>query len=345
MGKLKFEKGSFSNCTNVSNFFLDEYMPKANGDYVKIYLFLLRYASELNSDLSICKIADIFDYTEKDIIRALRYWEQSGLLSLEFEENKLTGIGLNDYPVNKNPKSSTSTEKTTTEKVKTELQEKKTYTAKDLEKLSQEKELCQLLYIVQKYLGKSLSPAETNTILYFYDTLKFSSDLIEYLVEYCVSKDHKSMRYIEKVALSWAEKNITSVKDAKKQSATNKNTFSQILGAFGILGRSPGESEKAFIVRWTDEYGFDLDIIIEACNRTIEKIHQPSFEYAESILKKWKESGITELADIKVSDQEWTKQQKARKPKEIQKSTKANNFTGFSQRTYDYAELEKQLLK
>lgn len=334
MGKLKFEKGSFSNCTNVSNFFLDEFMPKANGDYVKIYLFLLRYASELNSDLSICKIADIFDYTEKDIVRALRYWEQAGLLSLEFEENKLTGIGLNDYP------------KSAPEKpVKKEVQEKKTYSAKDLEKLSQEKELCQLLYIVQKYLGKSLSPAETNTILYFYDTLKFSTDLIEYLVEYCVSKDHKSMRYIEKVALAWSEKNVTSINEAKKLSVSNKNTFSQILGAFGIMGRAPGESEKAFIVRWTDEYGFDLDVIIEACNRTIEKIHQPSFEYAESILKKWRDSGIKDVSDIKLSDQEWTKQQKAKKPKEIQKSTKANNFTGFSQRTYDYAELEKQLLK
>ena len=334
MGKLKFEKGSFSNCTNVSNFFLDEFMPKANGDYVKIYLFLLRYASELNSDLSICKIADIFDYTEKDIVRALRYWEQAGLLSLEFEENKLTGIGLNDYP------------KSAPEKpAKKEVQEKKTYSAKDLEKLSQEKELCQLLYIVQKYLGKSLSPAETNTILYFYDTLKFSTDLIEYLVEYCVSKDHKSMRYIEKVALAWSEKNVTSINEAKKLSVSNKNTFSQILGAFGIMGRAPGESEKAFIVRWTDEYGFDLDVIIEACNRTIEKIHQPSFEYAESILKKWRDSGIKDVSDIKLSDQEWTKQQKAKKPKEIQKSTKANNFTGFSQRTYDYAELEKQLLK
>lgn len=340
MGKLKFEKGSFSNCTNVSNFFLDEYMPKANGDYVKIYLFLLRYASELNSDLSICRIADIFDYTEKDIIRALTYWEQAGLLSLEFEESKLTGIGLNDYP-------SLKTTKPVKEltPAKTEIPEKKTYTAKDLEKLSQEKELCQLLYIVQKYLGKSLSPAETNTILYFYDNLKFSPDLIEYLVEYCVSKDHKSMRYIEKVALAWSEKNIKTVREAKKLSVLNTNSFSQVLGAFGILGRAPGESEKAFIVRWTDEYGFDLDVIIEACNRTIEKIHQPSFEYAESILKKWKDSGIKDLSDIKVSDQEWTKQQKARKPKEIQKSTKANNFTGFSQRTYDYAELEKQLLK
>lgn len=344
MGKLKFEKGCFSNSTNVSNFFLDEYMPRANGDYVKIYLFLLRYASELNSDLSICKIADIFDYTEKDIVRALRYWEQAGLLSLDFEATKLTGISLNDYPKSA-AKKSTTIEKPVLEQAPSIPKEKKSYTAKELEKLSQEKDLCQLLYIVQKYLGKSLSPTETNTILYFYDTLKFSADLIEYLVEYCVSKEHKNMRYIEKVALSWSEKNITTVKEAKKQSAVHTNTFSQVLSAFGILGRAPGESEKAFIVKWTSEYGFDLDIIIEACNRTIEKIHQPSFEYADSILKKWNDSGIKVIEEVKLSDQEWTKQQKAKKPKELQKSSKVNNFTGFSQRTYDYAELEKQLLK
>ena len=341
MGKLKFEKGSFFNCTNVSNVFIDKYMPKANGDYVKVYLFLLRYASELDFDLSICKMADVFDYTEKDIIRALRYWEQSGLLSLSFENSKLTAIKLNDYPV----ENITPSKTVEVEKPVKAIKEKKTYSASDLEKLSNEKELCQLLYIVQKYLGKSLSPAETNTILYLHDSLNFSTDLIEYLVEYCVSKDHKSMRYIEKVALSWYEKDIKSVKDAKRIGATHTKSFRKVLGAFGITGRSPGENEKAHIIRWTDEYGFDLDIIIEACNRTIDKIHQPSFEYAESILKKWNDSGVKNIQDIKQSDDEWTKQNKTKKPRDIQKSNKANNFTGFSQRTYDYSELEKQLLK
>jgi DnaD/phage-associated family protein len=66
-------------------------------------------------------------------------------------------------------------------------------------------------------MGKPLTEVEMNTLLYFYDGLGFSTDLIEYLVEHCVSNNHKNMRYIEKVALAWADKNIFTVKDAKKK--------------------------------------------------------------------------------------------------------------------------------
>lgn len=69
--------------------------------------------------------------------------------------------------------------------------------------------------------------------------------------------------------------------------------------AFGISNRDPGQHERAMISKWADTYCFDTDIIIEACNRTIKAIHQPSFEYADTILSKWKSSNITTMADIK----------------------------------------------
>lgn len=50
-----------------------------------------------------------------------------------------------------------------------------------------------------------------NTFIYLYDELSFSSDLIAYLVEYCVSKNHTAIRYIEATALKWAESGIRTV--------------------------------------------------------------------------------------------------------------------------------------
>lgn len=69
--------------------------------------------------------------------------------------------------------------------------------------------------------------------------------------------------------------------------------------AFGISNRDPGQHERAMISKWADTYCFDTDIIIEACNRTIKAIHQPSFEYADTILSKWKNANVTTMEDIK----------------------------------------------
>ena len=54
-------------------------------------------------------------------------------------------------------------------------------------------------------MGKPLSSKEIQKINYFFDTLHFSTDLIEYLIEYCVENGHKSMHYIESVALAWSD--------------------------------------------------------------------------------------------------------------------------------------------
>lgn len=356
MNKLAFEKGNYFNYTSISNIFLDKYMPEANGEFVKIYLYLLRCASDPESDLSICKIADIFNYTEKDILRALRYWEQAGLLSLTYDSAKhLAGIRLEECTHKTGKEEAASLGvispllKAEPVKVETEAvpqKEKPSYSSRELERFLAKEEISQLLYIVQKYLGKTLSTSETNTLLYFYDVLKFPVDLIEYLIEYCVTKDHRSMRYIEKVALNWSQNNIDTVEKAKETNIIYNANIYSVLKAFGIKGRHPGEAEKNYIVKWTDSYGFDLDIIIDACNRTIQSIHQPSFEYADSILLKWKEKGVKHLSQTKLLDAEHqkNKEKTLEKSQTVTLQSGKNNFNSFSQRTYNYTELEKQLL-
>ena len=62
--------------TYVPNIFIDEYMTQANGEYVKIYLYLLRSISQPECSFSLSQIADHFDCTERDVLRALKYWEK-----------------------------------------------------------------------------------------------------------------------------------------------------------------------------------------------------------------------------------------------------------------------------
>lgn len=331
--------------TSIPNDFLDHYMPEANGEFVKVYLYLLRCLTGQVSPLSITLIADRLKYTENDVMRALRYWEQEKLLLLQFQGNDLTGITLTSPKVSSPVgQSAVSESAAAVMPPECELPEKPHYSAAQLNAFMDSDDISQILYVTQRYLGRTLTPTETNTVLYFYDALKFPADLIEYLIEYCVSREKKSMRYIETVAVSWAKQGIHTVAEAKEVSSFyNKNCFA-VMKAFGLSNRNPAESELTLIRKWTSSLGFSLDIILEACSRTIQTIHQPSFEYADTILTRWKEKGVRHLSDIQRLDQAHRDSKDTRQDKPAAARPSGNRFNNMAPRSYLYDDLEKQLL-
>ena len=70
--------------TVLTNNFIDNYMPGANGEFVKVYIYLLRLLSDTSVPFSLEQMADHFFCTERDIIRALKYWEKEKLLTLTY---------------------------------------------------------------------------------------------------------------------------------------------------------------------------------------------------------------------------------------------------------------------
>ena len=200
-------------------------------------------------------------------------------------------------------------------------------------------------FLAEQYLGRTLSSTDVNRILYFYDGLHFPMDLIEYLIEYCVSKGSTSLHYIEKVGLQWHQEGISSVAEAKaRTSVWNKNYFS-ILKAFGIRSRNPIPAETEYMNRWLKEYGFTMDLITEACTRTITQTGQPSFQYAEGILSSWKRAKVCTLEDVRRLDTEHRNSQKPLSPARPARTQTASRFNNFHQREYDYRQLEKQLFE
>ena len=284
-------------------------MANANGEYVKVYLLLLRHLNEPSGTLTISRIADLLEITEKDVIRALNYWKKQGLL--DYESAPDTAPAPSDVP--------------------------------NIQNYRSRKEFKELLFVAEQYLGKTLSATDIEAITYFYETLDMSADLIEYLIEYCVENGHKGIHYIQKVALSWHEQKIQTVEAAKSCAILyNKNCYS-ILNAYGIKGRAPASSEIAYIRKWNDEYGFSLDIILEACARTMNKIHQPNFEYTDSILKSWLSKNVHSLKDIESLDEAYYKE-KERKKRPASKAS-SNKFNNFDSRSYDMNDLERKLVQ
>ncbi|HCT92761.1 MAG TPA: DNA replication protein DnaD, partial [Lachnospiraceae bacterium] len=219
------------------------------------------------------------------------------------------------------------------------------FTRDKLDALKQDADFSQLLFLTETYLGKTLNSTEINALCYYYDTLKFPAELIEYLVESCVSKGHKSFHYIEAVAQRWHSAGIRTVQEAKQQSSQYTKQYYSVLRAFGITDRSPIEQEIHMIDHWTNDFGFSTDLICEACSRTIQAINKASFSYADSILANWQKQKVHSRKDLEVIDARHTGAKPPRANSNEKKSQANNRFNNFSQREYDYRELEQKLLK
>ena len=395
MSLISLQNSSELEVTILSNRFIDNFMPRANGEFVKVYIYLLRAVSSSPSSFSLEHMADRLFCTERDIFRALKYWEGEKILSLTYTtDRQLSGItllepfadaghmessassenifstaGTSSSPVSaqmaagisqpvaltgsapKNVSLSSSNSAVsggTSSELSTSADYIRSLTPDHISELKQNEEVSQLLYIAEQYLAKTLTPTEMQKIFFFYDELHMSADLIEYLVEYCVSRGRKSMRYIETVALAWTRDGVTTVEMARDASSRFSKDYYTILKAMGISGRNPVENEISYIDTWRKTYGFDLELIQEACSRTVLSTGQPSFQYADKILSGWKKKNVHTLEDVRLLDAEHKKRQLekavSRKKQPAAQSQSNNRFNNFHQRDYDFTEYEKRLL-
>ena len=398
--------------TTVSDIFIDQYMPKANGEFVKVYLYLLRATGSGAGIATISEIADHFSNTEADIVRALNYWASEGILQVQTgADGQITGINLCSLAVSgiqaaQNNKSNlqnsvgnniaqsnlqnnvvnntaqnnlqngvvnnvaqnistadSQVQDSVVEKLKNQAADKaapsqKEYTLDEIKEFRKNPDISELFFIIETYLKHTLSSTDTNMVLYWLDELHFSTDLVEYLVEYCITKGHSSLRYMNKVALGWADAGIKTVDQAKDDAAAHSQIYYSVMKALGITGRNLVDSEMSLINKWVGEYGFDIELVKAACSKTISAIQKPSFEYTDSILTNWRKKDVHTLKDVEVLDANFAKANKATgsgssqganaanissKPKSNNSNSK-NKFNNFNQRNNDYDKLEKLFL-
>jgi len=369
MNRISLTSSRYTNCIVLPNLFIDEYMPSANGDYVKVYVYLVRCMQDLQSDITITAIADRLDNTEKDILRALSYWEKVGLLTLaKNADNEITAISLTDL----SDTSSNSNEAATESAVMKESDSvsesspspqpainkiisepapftKPHYTESQINQITSDDEVKWMMNIIEVYLEHPLRPVDVQLIMYLYESLNFSRELIMYLYEYCISKGKKNASYIETVALAWHKEGIDTVEKAEASSAAYNMNYNAIAKAFGITN-GLGAIQQQIINKWAAKYKFSSELMVEACNRTMLKTGKASFEYAESILESWFKQGVKSLKDIESLDAAYKKSSSSRTvtpEKKAAPKTSTNKFNAFPQREYsqsDYSDLEQKLM-
>lgn len=185
--------------TCVSNDFLDKYMADANGDYIKVYLFMLRHRGEHFDERD---AADALNLTEGDIQRAIRYWRSKGVLEKKEEVSsdaeKTAGKPVRQVQIKEEKR-----------------EESENLPGGDVDLLQQDEEFEGILFVARHILPKLPSRSQVETLQYMYSDLGMPSDVIEYLLEYCATTGKTSHRYMQTVAVNWHELGIQTVAGAK----------------------------------------------------------------------------------------------------------------------------------
>lgn len=327
MGYIKVKSEKKEKFTTVSNIFIDRYMPEANGEFVKLYIYLVRLLQD-NIGATVSSIADKMSCQEKDVCRGIKYWISKGILDLKYdkaedtysitllkleeEEEADTSYESDDYLMNiiafqKNEKKAVKTEKVEVAEETPQASvpaakknpSKKRLTQNQLNLKLQDPELMDLRDEAEAYFQRELAQEDMNSLIYIHDELHFSFDLCEYLLEYCGEIKKTDSKFYEKVAINWYENEITTRAEAKEFTLRYFTLFGKILEKLGIQWHSINVKEKSFINKWTTTFLFDNVIILKACEIAI--VNSPSkatFNYVDGILTKWHAAGVKTLKDV-----------------------------------------------
>ena len=251
----------------VSNFFIDEFLADANDCQIKVYLYLIRMLSA-KKQTNISDIADMFNHTEKDVCRALRYWEKKGILSLDYDGNGgIVGIRLHEPTRTQKPSEnitplSVVSSLPQTESVPVEDRFKKpNYNADALREFKTREETPQLIFVAEQYLKKTLSASDIRSLLFYSDELKFGPELIDYLLQFCVSRGKCSFAYMDKVAVDWAEHGIDTVRKARQFTSSFDDNKGNAEGSSRRNTGSAKRKNSQTMFHGFEQKGYDFNIL------------------------------------------------------------------------------------
>lgn len=319
-------KNNSSNFTPVSNVFIEKYMPKARGEFIKVYLLMLKYNNSGEMGASSSILASSLNLLESDILNALNYWNDEGVLKLipidKMGNYNIEFVNLVDdsKPKNKEVNLLEALNKTST---------------KDM------------LNDIERLLGRPLSTKEMTTYLGWQEDFNFSSELILILLEYCVSKGKSDYRYIEKVAIAWHNMNISTIDDAQNYIKKNEDKWIKIRHVLNYLGiKNPDlmKPQEEMLEKWIIDYAFPLEVIEKACNICFQRLNRSDFKYIDGILSSWNKNNLKTLEDIEKKEASYKNNQSNRNFTSKKQEVNPLKFNNFEAREYDYDSLEKKLL-
>lgn len=304
MSRTKFRiadrKDIFLYMTRVENLFINEFLPGAPGDYVKLYLFALMYA-QYEEEIDTAGLARTLGMETFEVEEAWDYWEARGLVRRSSDGNEIEFLRMverfygKDKDVvqteRKDILDSESSEGADAEddidftEYDEDAQMERRSTAEYDRRLTSE-QLRMIFARLQEVSGRTISRKETEKITDALTIYDIRPEVLYYAIDYCADIDNTNADYITKVALRWKEEGCedrASVRALLEKHSERNIAYREIFRAVGF-NRLTTAADREIMDRWFDEMGFKLDEVLEACRAT-GGIREPSLRYVNKILE------------------------------------------------------------
>lgn len=328
MSTFMFKHNDFDH-TPISNIFIDNYMSKASGDYIKVYILGLRYCLAGELGINTISISSMLNLSEDTILEAWNYWNNEGII-------KITQIdSMGNYSIEFFNLSNLSKENKKEKEEETLHSELENTSIKDM------------LQDIEKLLGRPLSTKEMSMYLSWQNDFNYTPEIILLLIQYSLSKGKTDYRYIEKIAIAWHDAKIKTVDDAQafiKKHEEKWLKIKKILKYLGIQSNDVMTPQEQLLTKWINVYKFPLQVIYKACDICFERINKADFKYIDGILNNWFKNNIKTLEDIEKKDKPKTNYKKNNYYNNYHSTSPKDTFSNRKQRSYDLDKIEKKLL-
>lgn len=310
---MKLEKQNNSllfSTTIIPDAFFTEYFTQASGSAIKVYLYLY-FLAKYGKDIKINDLAKSLNLPLKDIQDSIKYWESIGLLIRKNSGYEFANMQELELYKLYNPKITQSPEKILST-------ERNQYRAKAIENINNE------------FFQGVMSPSWYGDIDLWFSKYSFDEEVMIALFRYCFNRSALHRNYIQAVAEAWSKNNIKTYSDLdkyyEKQEALAKieKSISKKLG----LNRQLSQYEEAYIEKWVNDFGYNMNIIEIALKKTTSKVN-PSFDYIDKIITDWHDRNLKTPDSINKFLQDM--KQKNKSIKEIEKKS---GYTNYDQRSY-----------
>ncbi len=297
--------------TQIPDVFFTEYLSQANGDYIKVYLYIT-FLSKYGKDININDLSKKLSLPVPIIQESIKFWEELNVLT-----KKNTGYIINnlqELELHKLYKP-----KVTLSEAEQKNNAKNQYRAKAIENINNE------------FFQGIMSPSWYSDIDLWFKKYSFDEEVMIALFRYCFNRSALHRNYIQTVADAWYKNKIQTYNDLDKyyEKQEKLNTICKSISKKLGYTRNLTEYEEGYVSKWILDFGYSLDVIEIALKKTTSKAN-PNFDYLDKLLTDWYERGLKTHDDVQAFLLE-LKQKK----KDVKALEKKSGYNNYDQRKYD----------
>ncbi len=304
------DKSLLFSSTEIPDVFFTEYLPEASGDYIKVYLHMI-FLSKYNNEFKINDLSKSLALDFPIIQDAIKFWENKGILIKNPNGYSLANIQELELSKLYSPKVSIAPE----DAIKNSENQ---YRAKAIENIN------------KQFFQGVMSPSWYNDISLWFSKYGFDEQVMLALFNYCYENRALHRNYIQTVAEGWASNNIKTFNDLdlyfekqEKRSVIKKQIAKKL-----NLYRNLTTYDEDYIIKWTENYGFPMEIIDIALKRASSQ-NNIRFEYIDKILTDWHEK------DLRTPDEVQTHLESTKTKEKKEKDLKKAVTYEYTQSTFD----------